>query len=97
MNPSQVKKVSRRPRQVKPPQQTDLTDPTQEQTTMPHSKALLRLHQKHIEIIANILFEQNRQLLKEIAEDLRLPENELYDKFLFNRQKFYDEITTLYS
>jgi hypothetical protein len=44
---------------------------------------------KYLEIISNIIYEQNRQLLQEISNDLDLPLDELYSDFLTSKQQFY--------
>lgn len=54
-----------------------------------------QLHQKMIEILGSIVYEQNRQLLTEIGNDLNIPIIELQTQFLTHKQQFYDQLLEL--
>jgi hypothetical protein len=56
---------------------------------------LLELNQAWLAYIGNIMYEQNRQLLADIASTYGIPMNELYDRFLISKQDFYNECNSL--
>ena len=56
----------------------------------PQSDNALVLHQKYIEIIGSIIYEQNRQLLIEIANTYGLDLHEIQKEFLVSKQQFFD-------
>ena len=53
------------------------------------------INQKYIAMLAHLIMEQNRQLLKIIAEDHNLNFKTLADKLLTTRTKFNDELKKL--
>lgn len=55
---------------------------------MPPTK--FKVNQKYIEIIFNLLCEQNRQLLKLIAENEGLDYTEMANRYLMSLQQFHD-------
>jgi hypothetical protein len=62
---------------------------------MQQSKPMIgTYHQKIIEIIGNVIYEQNRQLLIEIGNEYNIPIEELHEQFLCSRQQFYDMLIT---
>jgi hypothetical protein len=46
------------------------------------------INQKLVEVLHNILTEQNKQLLKIIAEEMKLDYNELITKYIISRTQF---------
>lgn len=56
-----------------------------------------KLNSKYIEWIHNFLSEQNRQLLQIIAEKEGLDFEELANRYLTPRSKFYQDLTKIAS
>ena len=54
------------------------------------TQTAITLHQKYIEILGSIIYEQNRQLLLEIADTYNLNASEVHNEFLVSKQVFYD-------
>lgn len=60
---------------------------------MPPTK--IHINQKFIEIIFNLLIEQNKQLLKIIAEDNGWKYKAMVRKYVPTRQDFHDHFTNV--
>jgi hypothetical protein len=60
--------------------------------TTSNTKFVVSINQKFVEIIAYLLTEQNRQLLKIISEEECIPLDKLNDTYLKSRQQVYTDI-----
>jgi hypothetical protein len=54
--------------------------------------SLHNINQKFIDVIANMLIEQNRQLLEIISENEGIPVHELHSRYLKHPSVFHQEI-----